>query len=236
MFVDRPQRIRSQATEPELVETVEITGIGASVRFNDDLWLAVSADPAGSHKSLRDQLEKIVKQLDASVISCGEIPVPEIKKIRIKVKKAFRSQGICGSSGRSEISKAWGKLHISQVQLFDLCPDLCGMSRRLFCQGAEHVMFDEIFLQQGNRMKNLLIRSLPRCVDPDRVVAFRENIQRDSDEKPVFGKKTAPVIIQKNSVCLKSIVYMDIPLFPRNILYQIPLKVKSRKHRFTALK
>ena len=29
---------------------------------------------------------------------------------------------------------------------------------------------------------------------------------------------------------------MDIPLFPRNILYQIPVKGKSRKHRFTALK
>ena len=97
-------------------------------------------------------------------------------------------------------------------------------------------MLDVIFLQQGDGTKNLFVRSLSGCVDPDRVVAFRENIQGDSDEKPVFGKKLALVIIQKNSVGLKGIVYMDISFFFRNILYQIPVKRKSRKHRFTALK
>ena len=97
-------------------------------------------------------------------------------------------------------------------------------------------MLDVIFLQQGDGTKNLFVRSLSGCVDPDRVVAFRENIQGDSDDKPLFGKKLAPVIIQKNSVGLKGIVYMDISFFSRNILYQIPVKRKSRKHRFTALK
>ena len=152
------------------------------------------------------------------------------------MKKAFRGQGICGRAGRIEISKAGGKLDIRQIQLFDLCPDLRGMSCCLPRQGAEHVMLDVIFLQQGDGTKNLFVRSLSGCVDPDRVVAFRENIQGDSDEKPVFGKKLAPVIIQKNSVGLKGIVYMDISFFSRNILYQIPVKRKSRKHRFTALK
>ena len=57
-------------------------------------------------------------------------------------------------------------------------------------------MLDVIFLQQGDGTKNLFVCSLSGCVDPDRVVAFRENIQGDSDEKPVFGKKLAPVIIR----------------------------------------
>ena len=76
-------------------------------------------------------------------------------------------------------------------------------------------MLDVIFLQQGDGTKNLFVRSLSGCVDPDRVVAFRENIQGDSDEKPVFGKKLAPVIIQKNSVGLKGIdLYGYFGFFP----------------------
>lgn len=75
-FVDCTQRVPRQITYCKRIQAVKITGIHGSVCLHNNLRLAVSADSASCYKPSGKQLDQIIKQLHAPVLSVTEFLIP----------------------------------------------------------------------------------------------------------------------------------------------------------------
>lgn len=225
-----------EASERIAVQTVKIARIDAAVCLDDELRRTLPAHAAAAADAERHIVHNVVKELDAAIAPRLIFRQPAAEKDVVEARKAFGRNGIDALPGAVQLVQTGCELHIRQIELKDALPDLLRVAGDLVGERTQDVELHAVTAQKRDRLLDAPRGGLPGGVDAHGVVAVRQQIIGDADQKIVLLQKPAPVLVQMDGVGLKRVVDLNAPVPAVDDLRKRAEIVEPGKRRFAALK